>query len=394
MRIRLILTAVALMVAPALSSAQLLFKLGENGCFTADSLDYYVVSIPGMKQSELEDLLFGKMEEMRSAQPYFEYPRFIADSEGNVTFTHEDFIEYTWGRDTEWNGTLDYDYSFSIQCKDERFRIKSPRLERVCYGHSAKWYPEEWIQDRRFGKVGKRNWTDYSAEVHFNKAIAMLFACMALDEIISFDDAITLSSPDVQLFKLVQKGANTTPFFMKEADSLSVVKNYINISVPGLKKEQLIEVLYEGLHQEYRGKNTWGIENGIGKYADGVTIDSKTTIDCGTSVLDVVLQKNSYYRVDYSTVLVCSDEVIQVWAPKISWVQNMDTGKLYRNLNQFCIKEGLYTLWGTLNGTERTKRILSSFDASMNKLIWTPLYTLQQAIINPLPPTEENNDDW
>ncbi len=138
MRIRLILTAVALMVAPALSSAQLLFKLGENGCFTADSLDYYVVSIPGMKQSELEDLLFGKMEEMRSAQPYFEYPRFIADSEGNVTFTHEDFIEYTWGRDTEWNGTLDYDYSFSLQCKDERFRIKSPRLERVCYGHSAK----------------------------------------------------------------------------------------------------------------------------------------------------------------------------------------------------------------------------------------------------------------
>ena len=407
MKRRLFITVVALLIIPALSYAQLLFTLDDTGHFIAeDGKGYYVFEIPDASQEELEKKIFGRITEMMNEPRYFEYPDFKCDADGNVTYRHQGFINYKTLKH-QWYGVLDYYYSFSIQCKEGRFRINAPSLNQVIQGNgNAKWYPEEWIRDRQFGKVGDRNWSQVSAEQLFNKAIAVFLLYVWREEAVKFDNRIILSSPDEELYTIIQNAPNTTPVFKYKPKDINKSEDimgqyYLNLSMPGLSKDKIIDVLYEGLRTEYRGMNTFGFNHGdINKYQDGITIDSSIKLDVSEesieSILGVLASRGTRYdnyEFDYSTVIVCEDEVVQVWVPKITHVKRIDASSAhYEDFLDFCRGENHLSLSGSLKQTERTRNLINRLTQTLNKQIWTPLYAFQQAILNPKPPVEEKEE--
>lgn len=374
---------ISLLLVGVLASIQMLaqdglnqkvvFCIDENGKFYRPDSDknYYVFDMGDVSKEDLEEYLSQKINEMYHEPSYFEYPRFEYKRSTET-------IEFRAGR-TLSSASCRFDYSFRIQCKDGRFRIDSPLLNEVRFGID-KWWPEEWLSNRSLGKSNGRNFTVVLAEERLNKAIEMFQYYLTREQ--RFDNPIILSSPNEQYFHIQQERPGTIPYF-KYDSSTDWKDNYMNISMPGMNKNDIIDLLYGYLIKEYRGKRIYGFY-GISKYENGVTIDYNTLIDCSLGFL-----ASGELKADvlFSMLFQCEDGVIQVRAPKILSVN----GKPF---DTFLLDEGALSMIPPAKLTQRPKttRIIERFDRHMNSIFFKPLYDLQQSLLHPVAPKVE--EEW
>ena len=359
------------------------FHFMSDGSFIREDSDknYYVFEFEGMSEQQVKETI------ERTWRQLPHYPKsFIGEG---LRLTLLDGQTYTAeSRHHIYNISSDvlFHFRFNAYYKEGKLRIDAPQLIKVTVESGGRvYYPNDWAVVK-FGPLAKKTLPDVKimTEYAVNTRINQLLAYME-PENSKWDDPIILESSKARPFQLV----GSRGFVSSTNPSMTE----INISLPGLTKDKILTLVRAEYMMIVEGKKAWqgydSIITDAYPYLDGLQVTGSSSLVLRDSFLA------SEYKFWFRFFLKATDGVLKVYAPQIYQVDKYTVGKksflrTFHSFDRFLSFQHYTSVEGVPEEKAFAKEALDDMELFFNRLVFEPLFVLQQAVMN----REEVDDDW
>lgn len=360
------------------------FHFTEDGKYCIDGADhdYYVFEYDGMTAESLRNkaiYVWGNLAH---------YPKsFIGEGLRLCLVDGHYFIAESRHYIYNLSSDVLFRFSFKTHFKDGKMRIDIPNLEKVTLESTGQvYYPETWATFKLGMLASKpledaKIWAEYAVNTRINQFLEYM-----MPREINWDSPIVLESPEVLLFHL----AGEEGFSFSGASATD--NHSINISFPGLNKNQILDFVYDQFTMITRGRKAWERYDFINAdwfhNFDGIQITGTSSITPNTGLLP------STYSFQFRFFMMATDEVLKVYAPVVYQIEKYTAGKdkrlrTFYSFSKFLSFEHFTNADGTLSDKNRTQRAVDDINKVFNLLVFEPLYYTQSAWFNRKPEDTE-----